>query len=245
MKLAGTRDQVIIYSAYDLKYSKRPFVEKNSEIIRKYAEVNGHVYKQIIDGSISPYWIRVKALLDILNTTSDNTLVVYFDADAIPVHSDVSVTEFIASLNAPTFDIFISEDPSLELSPVYPGLYNTGVFIVRNTQRSRDFVNKWMDKYDDKKWKELDGKWSCVDTMVPCIWAGSNYEQGAFIDLTKEHGDGLVKGLKSTTLACNKVDDSCFAIHLMGESDSIRDTTFSQVLQPTQTKKVIFSGLNV
>ena len=219
----------VVYSAYDLEYSKKPFVVKNYEILKKYAETHGHIYKRVIENNISPYWTRVKVLQELLETTNENTLIAYFDADAIPVNLNVSIPEFIGSLNADDKDIFISEDPLIEWNPLYIGKYNTGVFIVRNTDKTKEFVKSWMDMYNPEKWKSDDGKWKCSDGLLGCYYSGVNYEQGSFNKLLGKYS-GIIYGLSSNTLACSRVNDNCFALHLMAKSDETRFNTFNSFL---------------
>jgi hypothetical protein len=230
--LLGTEQKVIVFTAYDFQFAKKEYVSKHAEIIKKYCQKHGHEFKQVIGqyGDTSPYWIRVKILKDILENSDENVLVVYLDADAIPIHMDLSIDSFINTLNSPTFDIFISEDPMIEINPVYPGLVNTGVFIVRNTQRAREFIKKWEETYDPSKWFNSSGVWRCYDNYIPCLYSGSNYEQGSFSKLYKEYKD-LIKPLKYNTLACQKNSPECFVMHLMGESDESRLKIFQGYLE--------------
>jgi hypothetical protein len=229
--LSGKVDtDVVIFSAYDKKFSEKDYVKENYKIINKYAKENKHEYLQIIDNEndISPYWLRVKILKELLKKTKEGTLIAYFDADAIPIHLEISIGSFVKSLNSPTFDIFISQDPQLEWDPSYPGIFNTGVFIVRNTSRTKEFVELWLSKYDNTKWSNTNSGWICRKNFIPCLYSGENYEQGAFSELYKKFGKNLIKPLNSKTLACDKVGDDCFALHLMGDNDKTRLEKFIQ-----------------
>jgi hypothetical protein len=222
--------KVIIFTAYDLKFSTKPYVTKNKEILQKYADIHGHEYKMVIDydNELSPYWLRVKVLKELLENTKDGSIIAYFDADAVPSHMDVSITDFISSLKS-SADIFISEDPDIEWNPVYPGVFNTGVFFCRNSPRSRDFVNQWFSMYKPEGWiKDSSNKWTC---KFPCLYAGENYEQGAFSKLYKSSDKNLIQRLNYTTLACSKSSSKCFALHLMGASDIKRDMIFEDMLK--------------
>lgn len=221
---------VVIFSAYDEKFSKKDYVKENYKIIQEYSKENKHEYLQIIDkeDDISPYWLRVKILKELLQKTKIGTLIAYFDADAIPIKREVSIGSFIESLNSPSFDIFISQDPQIEWDPSYPGIFNTGVFIVRNTPRTKDFVDLWLSKYDNKKWSNTNSGWICRKNFIPCLYSGENYEQGAFSELYKKFGKNLIKPLNFSSLACTEEKDNCFAMHLMNDDDKSRLEKFIQ-----------------
>jgi hypothetical protein len=227
-------NNVIIYSAYDAEYAKRPFVQINAEILKKYAKKHNHTYRQLIDtqNKISPYWLRVYYLKQLLNDTQEGTYIAYFDADAIPIHPEISIPTFIASLNETNFDIYISEDPQIELNPIYPGKYNTGVYIVKNSQKTKEFVDKWLALYDTTKWNKKNDKWTCTDNNVTCWWSGEYYEQGSFSKLSQTSKLNIVKGLKPDTLACNKNGgQNCFVMHLMQGNDTEREYVFKDFLE--------------
>lgn len=221
---------VVIFSVYDKKFSEKDYVKENHNIIKEYAKENKHEYLQIIDieNDISPYWLRVKIIKELLQKTKEGSLIAYFDADAIPIHTEISIGSFVKSLNSPTFDIFISQDPQIEWDPSYPGIFNTGVFIVRNTSRTKEFVELWLSKYDNKKWSKTNSGWICRKNFLPCLYSGENYEQGAFSELYKKFGKNLIKPLNSKTLACYREGEDCFALHLMNDNDKTRLEKFIQ-----------------
>lgn len=226
-----TGANVVIFSAYDEKFSTKNYVKENFNILQSYSTKNNHEYIQIIDkeNKISPYWLRVKILKELLEKTKEGSLIAYFDADAIPIHNEISIDSFIKSLNSPSFDIFISQDPQLDWDPSYPGIFNTGVFIVRNTTRTKEFVDKWFSKYDNKKWTRTNSGWICRKNFIPCLYSGKEYEQGAFSELYGNLGKNLIKPLNSRTLACDKQDDKCFVMHLMGDTDELRFKKFIKI----------------
>lgn len=221
MVRSTSNTKVIIFSSYDDRFSKKPYVQKNYEILKRYAKKNGHVYQRIISNDISPYWLRVRDLQRIMYANPENTLIAYFDADAIPAHDDISIGSFVDSLNSPESDIFISEDPYLRYT------FNTGVFIVRNTKRCREFVDKWMSTYNKLNWSKNGEDWSCG----MCLYSGLNYEQGSFNKLYRLLEDKtLVKNLESNVLDGSAKADDTFSIHLMNTKDSVRDSTFQEYL---------------
>lgn len=222
---------VVIFSAYDEKFSKKDYVIENFKILQNYSKKNNHEYLQIIDKEnlISPYWLRVKILKELLEKTKEGTLIAYFDADAIPIHPEVSISSFVESLNSPNFDIFISQDPQLEWDPSYPGIFNTGVFIVRNTIRTKEFVEKWFSRYDKKKWSNTNSGWICRKNFIPCLYSGKEYEQGSFSQLYRTIGKNLIKPLNTSTLGCSEEKDTCFAMHLMGDTDNTRLEKFIKI----------------
>jgi hypothetical protein len=249
------KPKVIIYTSYDEAYSKKKFVQHQAEILKSYAGKHNHDYRQIIHkgDEMSPYWTRVKDLLDIMANEEDGTIIMYIDADAVPVQPDLDIVDFISSLGeaGKSSDIFISEDPFIEKNPVHQNLYgrhNTGLFIVRNNKKTREFARKWMAMYDNTSWIKDDKGWSCVENGLSCLFAGEKYEQGSFTKLAKDYTD-IIMSLNSSTLACDKVSESCFVMHLLNTPDDVRESTFVDMAKVDPTtdigQRVVFSGLNI
>lgn len=215
---SSSNQKVIIFSSYDENFLNKSYVQKNHQIIKRYAEKNGHLYMRFLENDISPYWLRVRNLQKLMYTNPENTIIAYFDADAIPVHENISIGSFIESLNSQEFDIFISEDPYVRYT------FNTGVFIVKNTKRAREFVDKWMGMYKKSNWSKNDDKWTCN----MCLYSGFNYEQGSFNKLYMGINDKtLVKTLHSEVLDGAYKSNNTFSIHLMNKTDEYRDSVLS------------------
>lgn len=228
---------VVIFNSYNESYTNKKFVEMNKLILKKYSERHNHVYKCLVhpDNFMSPYWLRVFDLNNICNSTPDDTLIAYFDADAVPLVDDVSISSFIKSVDLlyknNGKDIYISEDPLKEWDILYPGIFNTGCFILRNTLKSRNFVKEWLGKYNkDFVWTQKNNKWKCEIKNRECIWSHDGYEQGEFTNLYKNNMD-IIQYLHWSTLACQDTNNKhCFVLHLMGDTEKTREKIFKEQL---------------
>lgn len=234
----------VLYTSYNVSYKDKPFVKLNAEILGEYANLHGHTYKQIIhrDNFMSPYWTRVYDLVNILNSSSENSLVMYFDADAVPKSQvkHISISRFINSVKNKRGDFFVSEDPNVKYDVFYKGVFNSGVFIVRNNAKMRALANRWMSMYNkDHQWVRKDNKWKCKIYDRNCLWSFKGYEQYALTELYLESPE-LFTRLHWSTLACNKDSHkNCFVVHLMGHDDEQREKIFRKILTEYRTYKTI------
>lgn len=226
---------VVLYTSINESFNK-PYVKLNNKILTNYSSRHGYDYKNIIhpDNKMSPYWLRVYDLKRILDSYPDNTFVAYYDCDAVPLRPEISIESFIESIdslyNNSTKDIYISEDPNAQIV-LYNGIFNTGNFFVRNTKRSREFVNDWVSRYNsgDFEWKLNNKNWECIIKDKQCSWSSLGYEQGEFSKLYMNHKD-KIQYLHWTTLACTYKDNKhCFTLHLMGHSDRERERIFNEM----------------
>jgi hypothetical protein len=239
---------VIMYTSYNRSYQDRKFVKLNKEILNEYADLHGYEYKCIVhdDDFMSPYWTRVYDLLNICRQSPENSLIMYFDADAIPRSTvkNISIESFVESIDNgkrsvgdSTSDFYVSEDPAVKFDLFYGGVFNSGVFIVRNTPDMRALVKKWMDMYNNgHKWYRKNDKWECKIYDRTCLWSFSGYEQYALTELYKEHPEKFTR-LHWTTLACTKEHKNCFVVHLMGSVDTEREVFFKKSLESYKSNK--------
>lgn len=226
-------DKTIVYSSYNKSYTNKPFIKLSKELTERFCKFHNHVYKQIVheDDFMSPYWLRVYDLYNMCIDNIDNTIIMYLDADAVVLHEDVSVNTFIKSVDPQQkSDIYISEDPNID-HIYYAGIFNTGCFIVRNTTRSRKFIKEWLGKYNiGNKWEKKDKEWKCTIKGTECSWSHDGYEQGEFSNLSKKYNDTIMR-LHWSALACKDVKNkNCYVLHLMGFTDSLRESTFKKLL---------------
>lgn len=129
-----------------------------------------------------------------------------------------------------SWDIYLSSDPP-KISSMYTRIINTGVFAVRNTKWSKNFVQRWFMNYDHNMWSynNNSNNWACKK----CDWAKDGYEQGEFNNLfyknkfkEKEH----ILKMHWSMFASPDISEDGFIIHLMGQSNDVRTQFFTQVL---------------
>lgn len=114
-------------------------------INKKYCEEKGYIYHvekddEKIKSNVSGRaitWYKPKFLLEVFELYNPD-YILFLDADAIVCDSDYSIEEFIDE----NFNIICTEDYG-------PSKLNAGVFIMKNTQWTKDFLQKWWDISDE------------------------------------------------------------------------------------------------
>ena len=114
-------------------------------INNKYCEEKGYTY-YVEDDSMNIFknvsgraitWYKPKFLLEVFEKLNPE-YVLFLDADAIVCGFDYNIQDFIDN----DFNIICTEDYG-------PSLLNAGVFIMKNTQWTKDFLQKWWDIGDE------------------------------------------------------------------------------------------------
>lgn len=235
------RENVVFFSSYNKSYENTPFVQLHKKIITEYTLRHGYTFQTFIhpDNEMSPYWFRVKDLLYLISVLPKNTIIVYLDTDAVvrPEHFNLTIENVLNSINQSTkksWDIYISSDPP-SLDPMYSSIMNTGVFAVRNTEWSKDFIERWFAEYDHNMWSYNNNNWTCniKQSSKKCDWARDGYEQGEFNNLFYKNKfnekDRIIKTHWSQFASPDILEDS-FIIHLMGQSNQYREQVFNEYL---------------
>ncbi len=119
------------------------------------------------DDQYPPYWLKVKLVYDVL-LTQKYDIVMWIDSDACVHNHDICVEKIFAL--HPNACFVASPDPQFYLSK-----FNAGVWIVKNNDKGKEFLETWLAKYDRSKWKKQGDVWNCKS----CAWAGMDYEQGS------------------------------------------------------------------
>lgn len=101
-----------------------------------------------IDTSRPPAWSKIKAVQHLMkardevddqgNSGEACDWVVWTDADTVVMNSTIRITDFLPS--DPTKDLVVASDKG--------GGYNSGVFLFRNSQWSKDFLRAWWNMKD-------------------------------------------------------------------------------------------------
>jgi hypothetical protein len=120
------------------------------------------------------YWIKVNLVLMVLRGAADGDIVGWLDSDAVIVDEQTPIADLFreaSSLGEGGKFFLGSRDPK-----PWPAPFNAGVFFVKANGVSRRLMEDWMDMYKPDRWAKLaDGSWKCLG-----VWAGEDYEQGAF-----------------------------------------------------------------
>jgi hypothetical protein len=159
---------------YDDRNTKN--IIKLKDINEKYCKAMGYDFLFFTeypeDDKYPPYWIKVKIVKDILMSDKYD-YVMWIDSDAcfcdhkfeIPWLFYDSKTSFVMS----------SEDG------LFPCDFNAGVWFVKNDDIGKEFMEEWIDGYNEKMWWKTDKGWGCRGN-----WAGIYYEQGYGSSIMKQ-----------------------------------------------------------
>jgi len=176
---------------------------------------------------IPPYWLRVRDLLTLLETTNYE-LICYMDIDAVFINHDIelySLVNYIEQKSNHSYDMFIGEDPN----PLR--LLNTGVFIIKNTDWSKNFIKNWLNNCINKlgklhdicsPWEYNNKHWTCNN----CDWAGESYEQGNLEDMFNNNilnSKNKITILRQLFLSNEYKYTDSFVKHFMGNKNGIID----------------------
>jgi hypothetical protein len=116
-----------------------------------YSEVNSYGMRLLTPEDGARYeprderWNKVKILLDALNPETgwgrQLEYILWLDSDLIFLDIGMKIEEIME--NYKSYDILFSADPQLE-----NGVVNSGLFIVKNNEWSRQFLHDWWYSYD-------------------------------------------------------------------------------------------------
>lgn len=109
---------------------------------QQYADKHGyHFYDQskilAKDTSRQSSWSKVPAVQQLLQTTNCSWIV-WMDADTVIMNSAKRLESILPRSNSP-IDLLLTEDDAAQ------GGYNAGVWAVRNTDWTREFLQRWYD----------------------------------------------------------------------------------------------------
>ena len=106
-----------------------------------YATKHGyHIFdaSHLVDTSRPPAWTKIRAVQALLAPQQNCDWVLWTDADTIIMNSDIAIESFLPSDN--THDLLVGSDNG--------GGYNSGVFLFRNTEWTRQFLDDWWNMND-------------------------------------------------------------------------------------------------
>jgi len=229
-----TISNVVVLFSYD--YDKIPeYKQYTTDIAKLYCEIYGYIIEDINhyqdQDKVSPYWIRVKDLIDLSKKYDSNTVFLYMDIDATinPEHFSTSIIDLlniIDNYHDKSYNMYIGRDISNEFE------VNTGVMILRNTDWTKQLLQTWWSKYNPDNWYIENGKWKCTIDGSKCPWANTGYEQGAFGRMYKSNSMRLRSNLLvlNMQIVSNPVpNNNNFIIHLLNGGDYRRLRIFKSL----------------
>jgi hypothetical protein len=183
--------------------------KKLVSINETYCKVNNFDYlfsSEIYD--ISPYWIKVKIIQDLINDPNSKYKgFIWIDTDAVIINKNIkSVINDKSFYIAPDHNRFNSND-----------MLNCGVFFVKNDSIGREIMNKWMEGYDPTKWHKIGNSWKSDGT-----WVDITYEQGYFNQVIyPKYVDSIEKVPWKYLQNDNPEDEETIITHFAAESKEL------------------------
>lgn len=226
--------RVLIFNSFSYPRAIPEYAQYSTAITQKYADLYGYTYKQFNHppDKIPPYWLRVKDTYDLL-LTEKYDVIIYLDLDATFNDFTLSINDVISE----DYDFYIGRDPPSIQSGIN-NIVNTGCYIVRNTDWSKNFIKSWLYgcvndntelvgkcKYN---WEYKNSSWSCPR----CKWAGTSYEQGALATLYVANVNNAQSHICIfyDTLTNTNQSNKSYVLHLMANSSEKRTRVFKSIL---------------
>ncbi len=205
--------------------------------LKKYCDL--HNYKIIIknhypNNTISPYWLRVKDLLELSNNyPQDSTIIIYLDLDTIInlKYKNIKINELIYNIDTldnNNYDIYIGKDIIL-----YKYI-NTGVIIIKNSEYTKNLLQYWYNYYNPIYWKYKNNKWTCMKDNSSCVWAGYEYEQGSLEHIYKNNlynSQKHIKILHTSFCSTRNPNKDAFIYHFMARNNQKRKKYMKELQQ--------------
>ena len=213
------------------------YYQYSHDIISAYCKL--HNYELLIKNhhndthKINHYWWRVHDLIKLCDQYDPDTIFIHIDIDACvnPKYFDISIDELLTRIDCiagKQHDLFVSMDmPEVKFfRKRYADIMCAGVFIIRNTQWSKNILQYWWSKYNPNNWTLTNGKWVCMENNKICEYARDNYDQG---ELNNLYNNNILDAKKHIlqldySVLSDRGDfgNANFIYHLMALSDEER-----------------------
>ena len=233
------KNNVILFYSYDYK-NPPDFTKYSFKIINEYCKLHNYTLLQINhypNTSISPYWLRIRDLINLSTQYDNDTIFVYLDLDTIlnPKYINIKIENLIDSIDKIDkikYNFYISKDVLYGINNMFN--INTGFIIVRNNNYSRQFFNDWYNMYPNKQWKYINNKWICFKNELEnkkCFFGDYSYEQGALNYIYNNNlynSKANIKLLDHNIATINNTNIDSFLYHFIGKNkDHVYDTNKS------------------
>ena len=185
---------------------------------KKYSRIHGYSYIRLNNCDpieSSTYWCKIYKVKKFLES-GNYDYVLWLDSDTIFTNFDTSIDYYISKMGEP--DIIISNDSNSYI-------LNAGIFLIKNSNIGRSFINDCINTIENNSNCILDGK-------EQGMWAGACYEQGVINILLHEkynkdyyfdEGD-LIKNIINFDI--NKEYNLSLITHLPNSKNDNRNTFF-------------------
>lgn len=217
------------------KYARSLLIEYCTRHRYRFVELN-----HAGNTEVSPYWLRVKDLIDMSNSHSEDTVLIYMDLDTCinPHYMDTRVEDIIHNIDSrqQEWQMYIGKDAN------HTKYINTGVLIIKNTEWSKRALDHWWSAYRPSVWSIQGGTWKCKEGDAVCSWAKDNYEQG---EMEKMYRTNTLNAKSNIAILHMDVvsnymskKNKTFIYHWMGRSDNDRERFFKSLCEDYEKLKI-------
>ena len=221
--------KILVYQSTDYNQLPKWAVDAQN-CIKAYCKKYNYTYKHFDHSKekhlYPPYWLRVIDLQYMLSSPNyDYDYIMYMDSDAVFYDKNTSIENMLEFVDPnKKYSVYIGED--VNDSKLF--ICNSGVYIMKVNEISRNIVNEWLSIYtnnSEKKWIYKNNKWVCNT----CRWADHNYEQGAFNIYIYPKWKPHIALLSTYFLSNKYILTKSYVYHAMGAHNKLRTIIFKQV----------------
>ena len=165
-----------------LQYDNRKITKQYdilTKINQKYCSLYGYDYiLNTKEYNLPPYWIKVKLVMDLLNTNRYKGIL-WLDTDAVIDNFAISLESICVKNKSMYYSYELIEEDTRN---IYSHLFNAGVWFILNDATGKQIMNDWYKLYNPNKWRNIKNKWLWADKKKNRRngWAGIDFEQGSF-----------------------------------------------------------------
>jgi hypothetical protein len=157
-----------------VQYDNRASVRFQKLIAHNALYCRRHGYDHVLRGalaegsedpyaSISPYWAKVKACLDLLEQHTYDAIV-WLDTDAVIWNHSIALEDIL-------------QDSTMIFANDTHASFNAGVWSIRGDDLGLKILREWWGLYNPNAWeRDAENNWKCAG-----FFAGEDYEQGSFV----------------------------------------------------------------
>jgi len=216
-----------------------PYIQHHDTSFKRYTNKWGYSYSRLDNcpkEESSTYWCKIYKVKKALET-GNYDYVLWADSDTSVVN-DKNLDSLISLFGEP--DIIIGENfigwtkkILYTLQNIGLDVCNAGVFLIKNSEIGRSFINDCLAELDKRPWCIKDGK-------EQGIWAGMCYEEGVMNKLIKtkyrnntyldKNAELVLTVQEGVTDDYNSIYTKPLFVHLNGNSNEVRNEVFKRLI---------------
>ena len=204
---SNTKWAIVQYDDRPLKDVDKGLMNRNNHYAKKWN--HDYIFKKDGYEDMPPYWRKVFLVKDILESGKYRGAL-WLDTDAMVYNMETDLNTLVEEGK----HFYKSRDATPQ-----NGGFCAGVWFVLNTPTGKEILSKWAEKYNPSVWvknknrpgvpsKNQENPW-----RTNGIWAGSNYEQGSFIQHIIPTYNNVLKEYPDNYLQSTDPHKDAFILH--------------------------------